>query len=57
VIQEAGFEPVVIAPEWRTYQMVFDEVRPGWMRRSLRGAEELPLHARGQIFLIGSSRP
>jgi hypothetical protein len=24
---------------------------PGWMRRSLRGAEELPIHAQGRIFL------
>jgi protease I len=29
-LQEAGFEPVVIAPERRTYQMVLHEVRPGW---------------------------
>jgi hypothetical protein len=57
VIQEAGFELVVIAPERRTYQMVLHEVRPGWMRRSLRGAEELPIHAQGQIFLVGSSPP
>jgi hypothetical protein len=57
VIQEAGFELVVIAPERRTYQMVLHEVRPGWMRRSLRGAEELPILAQGQIFLVGSSPP
>ena len=29
-LQEAGFAPVVIAPERRTYQMVLHEVRPGW---------------------------
>lgn len=29
-LQEAGFEPVVIAPERRVYQMVLHEVRPGW---------------------------
>jgi protease I len=29
-LQEARFEPVVIAPERRTYQMVLHEVRPGW---------------------------
>jgi protease I len=29
-LQEAGFEPVVIAPEKRVYQMVLHEVRPGW---------------------------
>ena len=29
-LQEAGFTPVVIAPEKRTYQMVMHEVRPGW---------------------------
>jgi protease I len=27
---EAGFEPVVIAPEKRKYQMVLHEVKPGW---------------------------
>jgi protease I len=29
-LQEAGFQPVVIAPEHRLYQMVLHEVRPGW---------------------------
>ncbi|MBM3955734.1 MAG: DJ-1/PfpI family protein [Planctomycetes bacterium] len=29
-LREAGFEPVVIGPERRTYQMVLHEVRPGW---------------------------
>lgn len=29
-LQEAGIEPVVIAPEKRLYQMVLHEVRPGW---------------------------
>lgn len=29
-LQEAGIQPVVIAPEKRTYQMVMHEVRPGW---------------------------
>jgi len=29
-LQEAGFAPVVAAPERRTYQMVMHEVRPGW---------------------------
>lgn len=29
-LQEAGFMPVVIAPERRVYQMVLHEVRPGW---------------------------
>ena len=29
-LQEAGFEPVVIGPEKRTFQMVMHEVRPGW---------------------------
>lgn len=27
---EAGFRPVVAAPERRTYQMVLHEVKPGW---------------------------
>ncbi len=27
---EAGFEPVVAAPEQRLYQMVMHEVKPGW---------------------------
>jgi protease I len=27
---EAGFQPVVSAPEKRAYQMVMHEVRPGW---------------------------
>jgi hypothetical protein len=30
---------------------------PGWMRRSLRGAEELPIHAQGRVFLVGADRP
>ncbi|WP_437201275.1 DJ-1/PfpI family protein [Planctomicrobium sp. SH664] len=29
-LKEAGFEPVVAAPEKREYQMVLHEVRPGW---------------------------
>ena len=29
-LQEAGFEPVVIAPEKRLYQLVLHEVKPGW---------------------------
>ncbi len=29
-LNEAGFQPVVIAPERRVYQMVLHEVRPGW---------------------------
>ncbi|TWU21091.1 General stress protein 18 [Novipirellula galeiformis] len=29
-LQEAGFEPVVTAPEKRPYQMVMHEVKPGW---------------------------
>jgi len=30
---------------------------PGWMRRSLRGAEELPIHAQSRICLVGADRP
>lgn len=29
-LQEAGFTPVVAAPEKRRYQMVLHEVKPGW---------------------------
>ena len=29
-LQEAGFEPIVAAPEKRQYQMVLHEVKPGW---------------------------
>src|ERR1700759_5636450 len=29
-LQEAGFQPVVAAPENRRYQMVMHEVKPGW---------------------------
>ncbi|MBI1372457.1 MAG: peptidase [Phycisphaera sp.] len=29
-LQEAGFTPVVAAPEKRKYQMVMHEVKPGW---------------------------
>ncbi len=29
-LQEAGFTPVVAAPEKRKYQMVLHEVKPGW---------------------------
>jgi protease I len=29
-LQEAGFEPIVAAPEKRRYQMVMHEVKPGW---------------------------
>jgi len=28
----------------------------GWMRRSLRGAEEFPIHAQGRVFLVGAVR-
>jgi len=29
-LQEAGIEPVVVAPEQRVYQMVMHENKPGW---------------------------
>lgn len=29
-LQEAGFQPIVTAPEKRKYQMVLHEVKPGW---------------------------
>ena len=29
-LQEAGFEPIVAAPEKRLYQLVMHEVKPGW---------------------------
>jgi len=29
-LQEAGFEPIITAPEKRSYQMVLHEVKPGW---------------------------
>ncbi|KLU04877.1 ThiJ/PfpI family protein [Rhodopirellula islandica] len=29
-LQEAGFEPIVTAPEKRLYQLVLHEVKPGW---------------------------
>ncbi len=29
-LQEAGFTPIVAAPEKRKYQMVLHEVKPGW---------------------------
>ncbi|MGB1929609.1 MAG: DJ-1/PfpI family protein, partial [Mariniblastus sp.] len=29
-LQEAGIQPVVAAPEKRTYQLVMHEVKPGW---------------------------
>ena len=29
-LQEAGFKPVVTAPEKRKYQLVLHEVKPGW---------------------------
>jgi len=29
-LQEAGFEPVIAAPEKRRYQMVLHEVKSGW---------------------------
>ena len=29
-VQEAGFQPDVIAPEKRKYQLVLHEVKPGW---------------------------
>ena len=29
-LQEAGFQPVVTAPEKRLYQLVLHEVKPGW---------------------------
>ena len=29
-LQEAGFQPVVTAPEKRKYQLVLHEIKPGW---------------------------
>lgn len=29
-LQEAGFQPVITAPEKRRYQMVLHEIKPGW---------------------------
>ena len=29
-LQEAGFQPVITAPENRRYQMVLHEIKPGW---------------------------
>ncbi|MBY0522599.1 MAG: DJ-1/PfpI family protein [Gemmataceae bacterium] len=29
-LQEAGFDPIIAAPEQRRYQMVLHEVKPGW---------------------------
>jgi len=29
-LQEAGFEPIITAPEKRNYQMVLHEIAPGW---------------------------
>jgi protease I len=29
-LQEAGFQPVIAAPEKRRYQMVLHEIKPGW---------------------------
>ena len=29
-LQEAGFKPIIAAPEKRQYQMVMHEVKPGW---------------------------
>jgi hypothetical protein len=31
--------------------------RSGWMWPDCGGAEELPIHAQGRIFLVGSSPP
>jgi len=49
-LQEAGFRPVVIAPEKRTYQMVLHEVRPGWtITREWEGYQITADHAFAEI--------
>ncbi|MFM8709136.1 MAG: DJ-1/PfpI family protein [Planctomycetia bacterium] len=65
-LQEAGFRPVVIAPERRVYQMVLHEVRPGWtitkewegyqIAADLAFAEVRPEDALG-IFYSGGRAP
>jgi len=65
-LQEAGFTPVVIAPEKRTYQMVMHEVRPGWtitkewegyqIKADLAFSEVDPAAAAG-IFFSGGRAP
>ncbi|MFM9195331.1 MAG: DJ-1/PfpI family protein [Planctomycetia bacterium] len=65
-LQEAGFRPVVIAPERRVYQMVLHEVRPGWtitkewegyqIAADLAFAEVRPEDYLG-IFLSGGRAP
>ena len=49
-LQEAGFRPVVIAPEKRTYQMVLHEVRPGWtITREWEGYQIRADHAFAEV--------
>jgi protease I len=65
-LQEAGFRPVVIAPERKTYQMVLHEVRPGWtitrewegyqIQAELAFSEVDPNHYLG-IFFSGGRAP
>lgn len=65
-LQEAGFEPIVIAPERRVYQMVLHEVRPGWtitkewegyqLRADLAFADVQPEDYLG-IFFSGGRAP
>ena len=62
-LQEAGIEPVVIAPEKRLYQMVMHEVRPGWtitrewegyqLAADLAFSEVIPEHYLGILFSGG----
>ncbi len=65
-LQEAGFRPVVIGPERKTYQMVLHEVRPGWtitrewegyqIQAELAFSEVDPNHYLG-IFFSGGRAP
>ncbi len=62
-LQEAGIEPVVVAPEKRLYQMVMHEVKPGWtitkewegytIQANLRFADVDPSEYLGVLFSGG----
>jgi len=66
-LNEAGFQPVVIAPERRVYQMVLHEVRPGWtitkewegyqIQADLAFADVHPDDYLGIFFSRGTSSP
>ena len=49
---EAGFQPVVTAPEKRLYQMVLHEVKPGWTITKEWEGYSFKINFRNQILKV-----